>query len=407
MKQSAYTKLLVAMIAFSCICCSCAKDPDSTSAKNSEATNAKISSSVDEDEPSENTNDESTSDTQTWYSTPSNDNVPDKDPSDISPDNLRTPATPNGDTAALGTGNLSNGAFATGDKQNAYYVTYAGNRVTIMKEDRASGTKTPIYMTVPKDEPIVDSLNIVGDTLYFRENQDGSERFMLVRLNVSDGTFDVLADGEIDSFSVYKENLYYAENCNLVKCDLDGQNKKVLFESEHSAVPAKIAYCITDNRIFFAAPGDYDKDGYFFGKLYSMDLDGQNKSEIACGADVCNSGLFMSDGEMLYFFGNSEKDGMGLYSCKLDGSGLTIGDKDEPRSMNFVAGKYIMATDAELYMKKDSTGWEMIDSGNIRFGKIVLVGDDIYYIDQNTKDPNSTPVMKRESMHGGPVETLG
>ena len=404
MKQSAYTKLLVAMIAFSCICCSCAKDPDSTSAKNSEATNTKISSVADEDDPSENTIDESSSDTQTWVSTPSNDSVPVKDPSNPSPDNLRAPS---GDTAALGTGNLCNGGFATGDKKNAYYVTYAGNRINIMMEDRSSGTKTPIYMTVPKDNPIVDSLNIVGDTLYFRENQDGTERFMLIKLNVVDGTYDMIADGEIDSFSVYKDNLYYAENCNLVKCDLDGQNKKVLYESKHSAVPPKIAYCITDNKIFFGSPCEYDKDGYFFGKLYSMDLDGKNQTEISCGADVCNSELFMSDGEMLYFFGNTEQDGIGFYSCKLDGSGLTAGDKDEPRSMNFVSGKYIMATDAELYMKKDSTGFELIDSGNIRWAKIVLVGDDIYFLEQNAKDPESAPVMKRESMHGGPVETLG
>ena len=111
---------------------------------------------------------------------------------------------------------------------------------------------------------------------------------------------------------------------------------------------------------------------------------------------VPNIGSFAASGEW-------KNDGTGWWYSKADGSYAYS---------EWIDGYYLDANGYNTYSgvaswKKDSTGWEMIDSGNIRFGKIVLVGDDIYYIDQNTKDPNSTPVMKRESMHGGPVETLG
>ena len=394
MKQFTYTKWIVAALAISLFCCSCAKDKDGDATTRSKKPTAEITS----DEPS--------SDTQTWFSTPSDQSDDLADP-DNQVENLSNKENQGCDSGALGTANMSNGGFATGDDQSLYYVTYISKeRISIVKEDRSSGTKTPVYTTAPKDEPIVDSLNVVGDTLYFRENQSEKESFILVKLNLKDDSIEVLNDAEIASFTVYKDHLYYAENNDLVRTDLDGKNKTVLYSSEHSVVPSKIAYCFTDNKIFFATTGESEKDGFFFGKLCSMDPDGNNRKEIPIDADVCNSEVFMSDGEMLYFYGNSEKDGMGIYSCRLDGSELTKGDISTPRSMNFIAGRYVMATDAEIFLKKDSTGYELIESGNIRWAKIVIVGNDLYYYNYDAKDENSVPVMTRTSILGGKTENL-
>jgi len=432
MKQNTYTKLIAAMLAVSCFCCSCGKDATEDSTKAAKNTEAEISSSLSKETSNQTTHtvgesssektasisgketpasDKETSGPEKETSKPASsdpsEDTSSSDPTGASASPL-TSQTPVSDNSALGTGNLSNGGFATGDKQNVYYVTYTSKeRITIMKEDRSSKTTTPIYTTVPKNDPAVDDLNIVGDTLYFRENQSETEKHMIVKLDVNDLSFDVLDDGDIDSLTVYKDHLYYADNCNLVSCDLDGKNKTVLYESEHTPVPPKIAYCFMDNKIFFATPGEYDKDGYFFGKLCSMDPDGKNLTQIPVEADVCNSEAFLSDGKLLYFFGNSEKDGLGFYSCKLDGSDLTAGDKSMPRSMNFISGKYIMSTDAELFMKKDSDGYELIDSGNIRWGKIVLIGNDLYYFDYDAKQEDSLPVMTRLSLLGGKSEKLG
>ena len=138
-----------------------------------------------------------------------------------------------------------------------------------------------------------------------------------------------------------------------------------------------------------------------------MDLDGSNQTKISVKADVCNNGVFMTDGDSLYFFGNSESEGIGLYSCRLDGSELTAMDKDMPRSMNFISGKYFMATGDELYMKKDASGYQLIDNADYRWAKICIVGDDIYYISQDPRDPDALPVMHRLPINGGGAEELG
>lgn len=402
MKQSKYMKLIVTLLAFACFCCSCSteKGPD---AKNRKDRESKITSSAEDKDISDDQIEDSISDTETWVSEPSDNEDVVADTSDgVLNLSLPQPAA----NSALGTANCSNGGFATGDEQNSYYVTFPSeDRIAIVKEDRASGTKTPIYTTVPKDAPNVDSLNIVGDALYFRENLSEKESFMIVKVNVNDSTFDVIDNGEIDSFSAYGDHLYYADSCNLVRCDLDGQNKTTIYESEHDAVPPRIPYCFIDGKIYFATPAEYEKDGYFFGKLCSMDLDGKNLTEINADVDVCNSEFFMYDGEKLFFVGTTEADGMCIYSCKLDGSDLESGDKGMPRSMNFIAGNYIMATDAEIFLKNDGNGYELIDSGNIRWSRIVLVENDLYYIDDDETKSN-LPVMTRISLLGGPKEAL-
>ena len=404
MKQNAYTKLIVAMIAISCLCCSCTKGPANEPGLESEPIES--SSIEDEDDLSKITSDESSSDTETWISDSSEDSDVVSPSDDVL--TLTDPQTPSSDTAKLGAANVSNGGFATGDGKFAYYATRpSADRAAVIQEDRASGMTSQVYLSVPKEGPAIDYLCVSGDYLFFRENIDNRESFDLVKVNLTDGNSEVIASGEIASISIFKDRLYFAESCNLVSVDFDGKNKEVLYQADHDATPAELAYCFANGKIYFASPADYDKDGYFFGQLYCMDLDGQNQTKIKVKANVCNSGVFMTDGDSLYFFGESEAEGMGLYTCRLDGSELTALDKDTPRSMNFVSGNYFMATGSELYMKKDASGYQLIDNADYRWANICIVGDDLYYISQDAKDPDALPVMNRLPIYGGGAEKLG
>ena len=404
MKQNAYTKLIVAMIAISCLCCSCTKGPANEPGLESEPIES--SSIEDEDDLSKITSDESSSDTETWISDSSEDSDVVSPSDDVL--TLTDPQTPSSDTAKLGAANVSNGGFATGDGKFVYYATRpSADRAAVIQEDRATGMTSQVYLSVPKEGPAIDYLCVSGDYLFFRENIDDRESFDLVKVNLTDGNAEVIASGEIASMSIYKDRLYFADHCNLVATDFNGENKEVLYQADHDATPAELAYCFANGKIYFASPADYDKDGYFFGQLYSMDLDGQNQTKIKVNAGVCNSGVFMSDGDSLYFFGESEAEGMGLYTCRLDGSELTALDKDTPRSMNFVSGNYFMATDQELYMKKDASGYQLIDNADYRWANICIVGDDLYYISQDAKDPDALPVMNRLPIYGGSAEKLG
>lgn len=414
MKQSAYTKLLVALIAFSCLCCSCVKGTSEETKKNNETTDSEISSSFTEED-TDSKIDESSSDTQTWVSTPEETSEivkpssDDKDVKGIPSDNPAQPSNPNNPVTisdTLGTGNLTNGGFATGDKNYNYYVTHPSKeRTAVVQEDKVSGATSQVYLTVPKTEPNVDYLCVSGDNLFLRENQDGRETFMIVKVDLKDGNFEVIDNGEISMLTIYGNNLYYCKGDALVSTDLNGENEKKLFESDHSAMPAKIAYCIMNSKIYFAEPAEFAKGGMFFGKLFSMDLDGSNKTAIPADVDVCNSELFMSDGELLYFYGNTAKEGMAYHSCKLDGSELTLIDKSNLVSMNFADGKHFKASEDELYVKKDSAGYNLEYNGNIRWAKIVIVGEDIYFIEKDSSDPEKL-VTKRISINGGKETVL-
>ena len=406
MKQNAYIKLIVAMLAISCLCSACTRGPAEDPGVDNEV--IETSSRDEDNDLSKITTEESSSDTDTWVSDSSEETEEVAPSDDDDGQDTVTPQTPSADTGKLGAANVSNGAFATGDGKYVYYTTYpSADRAAVVQEDRSTGTSGQVYLTVPKTNAAIDYLCVSGEYLFFRESLEDRESYDIVKVSLTDGDFEVIASGEIDSLSLYKDHLYFSDSCSLVSVDLNGQNKEVLYKSEHDATPAKIAYCFSGGKIFFGAPGEYDQEGYFFGKLYSMDLDGSNQTKISVKADVCNNGVFMTDGDSLYFFGNSENDGIGLYSCRLDGSELTAMDKDMPRSMNFISGKYFMATGNELYMKKDASGYQLVDNADYRWAKICIVGDDIYYISQDPRDPDALPVMHRLPITGGGAEELG
>lgn len=408
MKQLEYKRLIIACIAFSLLLSACGKDNETQSTKNS-STGSEISFISDEAsdtaDDSKSTGDEKPEPSDD-KSDPSGESS--EDPSDASAadpsDSSDHPVTAQ---VSLGAANLANGGFATGDKKYIYYVSHTTDgRCSIYQEDRVSGSRQQVYLSVPKDTVILDSLNLVGDTLFFRENQSESGTFMIVKLYLSDLDYEILDDADITGLTVYDDHIYYSKDSCLVRCDLDGKNKEVLFESDHSAMEARITFCIANDKIYFIDPETFATGGMFFGTIFSIDPDGKHQNEVTSDVQACNEEIFFSDGETLFFYGNTEKDGNAYFSCGLDGSGLTLEQKASPCSRNVVDGKVYQANDFELYENRGS-GFELIYTGNMDMGRIVIIDDDIYFTDTDATAYKAGVAIKRLSLSSNKETTLG
>ncbi|MBR5975015.1 MAG: DUF5050 domain-containing protein [Clostridiales bacterium] len=443
MKKIEYRKSLVMLVALACLCTACGEDNETTKGKKDKAADADISVTVEdsddgeegsgEDDNGESTDGENgggaagngaTSGSDDPASDPSTDHVteviddPDaqedpsdpsakKDPSDNQSDPSGSATVPATEPSYLGAGNLANGGFATGDGKCNYYVIHPEDGVlAIVKETRATGSRVEIYRTSYKPGVVLDSLTLSGDALYFRENALDGEIFGIQKMDLSSGELECVTDGEISGITVCGDSLYFCRGSALVKCDLDGFNERVLFESNHSAMTAKVAFCISGGRIYFADPANFATGGMFFGRLCSMDLDGKDHAEIPAEVDACNDEIFFSDGERLFFYGNTDSDGSGYYSCKLDGSDLQLTAKASPTSRNISEDVDVVATPDELYVDKDGNGHELLYNGNIRMGRIVIVGDEIYFMGPDDTN-RSTNVTKRIKIDGSDEAVLG
>ena len=397
MKRRVYQKTLVTLIAFCCMCSACTGEPSPE--HSSEKTDTEITTSLDDEEDEDNTSSESIKDGE-----PTITEKPESEPEIVS-----TPSDPQQDEitspARLGAGNITNGGFATGDDKYVYYVTHgSSDRRSIVRENRSTHETDFIYTTVPKDNPVIDCLNLADGKLIFRENQSEAGTYAIYSLDLNGTTdYEVLADADIANVTLYGGRLYFSKDGSLVSTDLSGKDEKTLFTSEHSSITAKVAFSIANDTIYFSDPANFATGGMFFGKLYSMDLDGNNQTEIPAGVEVCNDDIFFTDGKALYFFGNTESDGSGYYTCNLDGTGLDMTAKAAPTAKN-ICGKYEVVCDAhEMYVDKDGRGHELMHNEEMASAKIVLVGDDIYYLG---KEGNKT-VTKRIAISGANETLLG
>ncbi|MBO4687448.1 MAG: DUF5050 domain-containing protein [Clostridiales bacterium] len=431
MKKIEYRKSLVMLVALACLCSACGEDNE-TKGKNGKASDSKITASLDEsddsgEEEKEDGNSEETATSATRETKPTTDHVTeviddtdasqepveedpsdgkkkDSDDSDPKTDPSTVPVT---QPSYLGAANLANGGFATGNGTYNYFIVHPEDGIlAIVQETRATGSKLEMYRTTYKPGVVLDSLILAGDYLYFREDALDGEIFGIRRMDLNTGEVECISDGAISGVTVCGDSLYFCRDSAIVKCDLDGYNERVLFEAKHSAMTAKVAFCIADGKIYFSDPTNFATGGMFFGKLYSMDLDGKNHTEIPVEAEACNEEIFFSDGERIYFFGNTDSDGTGYYSCKVDGSELEMTAKAAPTSRNISEDVDVVATSDELYVDKYGNGHELLYTGNIRMGKIVIVGDEIYFMGPDDSGRSSN-VTKRIKIDGSDETVLG
>lgn len=456
MKQFKYTKLIASVIACACLFSACGEDSESTTKAEKKRSETEITSAVIEDdakdtekksdavtdnkgakENSENGSDKNTdnasenasenapkkaqdksADDQKNNATPLKDE-PAKEPfdsivTDDTASEVKDPSTDKGSTPAtaaitLGAGNLANGGFATGDEKFVYYVTHLEDgRLTITQENRTSGEKNVIRTTAYSPNKTLDSLTISGNALYFRES-GGSDAmdstYSIIKMDLSSFETEIIYGGNISNVIVDGDFLYFSDDGAIMKIGKNGGDATELFKAEHSAITANIVFCIANNKIYYSDAANFATGGMFYGKIYSMDLDGQNKTVISSDVEAKNEDIFFSDGKALYFYGNTEKDGAGYFTMKLDGSSLDMISKAAPYSRNISENADVVCNSDELYVGKNSSDHQLLYTGKIDSAKIVIVGDDIYFMVRD--DSGSKLTLKRMTISGQNETVLG
>ena len=457
MKKFKYTKLIASVIACACLFSACGEDSESTTKAEKKRSETEITSAVIEDdakdtekksdavtdnkggkENSEKGSDKNTdnasenasenapkkaqdksADDQKNNATPLKDE-PAKEPfdsivTDDTASEAKDPFTDKGEntpaTAAitLGAGNLANGGFATGDDQFVYYVTHLEDgRLTITQENRSSGEKNVIRTTSYSPNKTIDSLSVSDNVLYFRESggDDMSDvTYAIIKLDLASRESEAIYSGKISNVIVDGDSIYFSDDGAIKKIGTKNYDATELFKAEHSAITANIVFCIANNKIYYSDAANFATGGMFYGKIYSMDLDGQNKTVISSDVEAKNEDLFFSDGKALYFYGNTEKDGAGYFTMKLDGSSLDMISKAAPYSRNISENADVVCNSDELYVGKNSSDHQLLYTGKIDSAKIVIVGDDIYFMVRD--DSGSKLTLKRMTISGQNETVLG
>ncbi len=368
------SKLIIALIAVCCLSTACQKSDDkknSETTKASETTATTVQSSEDTTVTTEDTSatTEDTSATTEETSASTEDTKATTEETSATSD--ETPAK----DVTLGFGNITNDGLATGNSKYTFYTYHpTANTVTLVQEDNASGEKKDLYTTSS-----IDSMNLLGDALYFRE-----ESSAVTKLSLADGATKKIYNGQVTNLTAYGDHLYFSENSCLVRCGLDGSNKEELFKAEHSSMPADVAFSIVNDTIYFVNPTDFATGGSFFGKVFSMDLDGKNQKDFPSGVSASNGELFFTDGEWLFFYGSSEDQSVfGYLGCKLDGSDFRHINRYSPSSINSANGKLFLSTSDGLnVLDKDMNPTQIFDEKIGNSARFSIVGENIYFMDE-------------------------
>ena len=285
--------------------------------------------------------------------------------------------------AYLGAANVANGGIATGNSRYTYYVTHPSKYdQSICREDNNTGKVEVLYT-----DQIIKSLNLMEDDLFFCAYSDDFNRIMKISGNQSEAEVIYVTQDMIDHLTAYQDKLYFNAGKHIVSCNVDGSNEQVLFRADEYGIP----FCIVKDRIYYSNPEVFAQGGFYYGKLLSMDLEGNSNREILTEVVVCNEYIF-SDGTWLYFSGSE------FFRCKLDGSNLT--------SMNQYAGHTYNIQNGQIYKASNFDGIDIYDGNDWAFafqGKydnIHIVGDWIYYTETNYVEYDSGVVTKRIKLDG-------
>ena len=355
-----------------------------------------------------------------------------KPPVATNPDgSLKNPPQPE----RLGYGNFCNGAIATGNSKYQYYVVHPDKHlICIEMESLSTGQCYFIYSAEPEkgNDHELDMLTLYDKYLYFREDQTKIKRIDLTDYSVED-----VVEGNITRMIPYEDSLYLGQDSSIVKCDPDGSNPKVLYSAQNKNQDVEISFCVSEDKILFSDPKEEKDDGLLYGKIYSMDLNGKNKTEILPEATASNDKVFFSDGKNLYFFGemaqtadmklltdpDTEIDGInfttyydphknkeddygrilrGFFSVALDGSETTFIQAYPAGSVNVIDGaifwtaaNIIFAVGEDGVICKNYSENHIFDVDDIENREIMLVGDWLFYSYIDPEGNGEGRTMKR------------
>ena len=179
-------------------------------------------------------------------------------------------------------------------------------------------------------------LSLVGDWLYFGDNNDDVKHY---RLNTKTGVEELLLEF-CTNLRVYKDKLYYSEafTKKFYKADLDGKNAVVLFEnfiySQINVVDDKLYWVSNDCLYISDLDGKIENfystehsnrviidNGYKYtdGNLYKETIDGKD-SKLLVKSNV----LFINiEGDWIYYISTKssfDDTDPGIYKIKTDGT---------------------------------------------------------------------------------------
>lgn len=319
MKHSKITGLLAVMVAATCFMQTACGKASKTKSAQKEASDTEIPPSVSETSDAASISQETTN------------RVVDLNLSDLQKDMATAPTDSRKEEPSEGNGkdqgspsgeNASIGALAAANDKFTYCVVhYDKSTVSIQEENNRTHEAKLVYSASPKKgiDHRIDSLLTAENYLFFRESENWVKRLDLSSYSVED-----VLEGKIERLMYYDGHLYFEEDSSIRRSDLDGKNEEVLFTASKAADHIRVPFCIMGGTIYFTDPVEPCEDGFYYGKLLSMDVDGKNRQEHDIGASVGNYIPMLSDGERIIFRGSSVYDDgtpyLGFIACRPDGS---------------------------------------------------------------------------------------
>ena len=272
----------------------------------------------------------------------------------------------------LGSGNASNGGFATGNGKLTFYVsTNQFGESTLWMEEDSSGNIKRIRDSVCT----IDSLNLAGNSLFFRSVEPSQ-----IGYDISIWQYSIEQDAtklvyishsenqdELSYLTVWDDSLYFSERFKVLKCDLDGNNKTILYDSDSkyrgiSCIPI----CVSSKKVFFVNPENFATGGSYYGEVYSMNHDGSDI--VGLGVKSDSESNFFTDGTWLYYMSSR---------CKLDGSVVeTL--YDYSAKINSLNDDVYVSTSEGIQMLGKNESSPIKTSGST-FEGFVIVANRIFY----------------------------
>lgn len=166
-----------------------------------------------------------------------------------------------------------------------------------------------------------DMLDIDGGYIYYQQLEDVKRNYgVLYRVNIESGEIERITDNAVQYPKKYRDYIYFnLDNDNkMYGITLDGTSVITIATGDEPALRPF-------NCVFY---GDYIlmEDGFWYGNIIRMDLDGSNAATISKG----NSLIFKEQqvtNQVIYL--NPER-GQDIYSVNLDGSDLHLVHEGDP-----------------------------------------------------------------------------
>ena len=275
------------------------------------------------------------------------------------------------DTYAQTYGNVANGGLVAEFNDGIFYILKTGGKginsqqYTLYCFNNTTGKSVEIASAY-----YMDSINVVGNYMYYRYENKGDINSYLCKMNI-DGTEKTnIISGLFYSPIVIDDWIYFTQFGSISRCRTDGSNKQTIVTYADDRITA---FCIVENQLYYVEPLEFATGGFYYGPIHKINLDGS--SDVVILKNYVSNERLMSNGELLFFDDDSSTKYMDL-----DGN-----------QIKEVTGYYMLGINADkenIYSNHE--GLHSIDLSSNKSTTIVpgvspnaifIVDDWIYYLD--------------------------